>query len=182
MNGDSNHRGRSHIASSTCRAVFQAHCGEARLTATVDPDCTTCTHGQLLLVLVWGGWVRGGVGFGTSRDLQLLQGPHLPQLGRHLQAKTQKQSPQHCSPISLRRGRDGVGTKQSFFKRSKISGQGRRLGGEKRAFFELTVRLEVVLVLPWVVPLSLLHLLLLLTQAACSWPHRLGDHWLRRNY
>ena len=126
--------------------------------------------------------VWSGVGFGTSRDLQLLQGPHLPQLGRHLQAKTQKQSPQHCSPISLRRGRDGLGSKQSFFKRSEISGQGRGSGGEKRAFFELTVRLEVVLVLPWVVPLSLLHLLLLLAQAACSWPHRLGDHWLHRNF
>ena len=54
--------------------------------------------------------------------------------------------------------------------------------GRKEPIFELTARLEVVLVLPWVVPLSLLHLLLLLAQAACSWPHRLGDHWLRRNF
>ena len=76
-------------------------------------------------------------------------------------------------------GQRWVGSKQSFFKRSKISGQGRVLGGEKRAFFELTVRLEVVLVLPRVVSLLLLHLLLLLAQAACSWPHGLGDHWLQ---
>ena len=74
------------------------------------------------------------------------------------------------------------GVKTKLFKRSKISGQGRGFGGEKRAFFELTVRLEVVLVLPWLVPLPLLHLLLLLAQAACSWPHGLGDHWLQRNY
>ena len=79
-------------------------------------------------------------------------------------------------------GQIWAGVKQSFFKRSRIRGKRRELGGERRAFFELTVRLEVVLVLPWVVPLLLLHLLLLLAQAACSWPHGLGDHWLHRNY
>ena len=71
----------------------------------------------------------------------------------------------------------GWGQNKAFSRDRKQVGRG--LGGEKRAFFELTVRLEVVLVLPWVVPLSLLHLLLLLTQAACSWPHRLGDHRLQ---
>ena len=74
----------------------------------------------------------------------------------------------------------GVKTKlfQEIENKCRREGVGRR---EKRAFFELTVRLEVVLVLPWVVPLLLLHLLLLLAQAACSWSHRLGDHWLHRN-